>query len=105
MGENVDYYISAVRLKGGHITHLRVHKAMSNGSYAPYGLVQPRSTVIMNLRSNAHAYKTLMLDGPRGCPGSPVKLVEVNKKYYLRAAGDDAETVPPGDDLGTLPIF
>lgn len=105
MGVNVDYYISAVRAKGGHITHVRVHKALGNGSFAPYGLVQPRSTVIMNLRSSAHAYKTLILEGGRGCPGQDVKLIEVNKKFYLRAAPVDESTSEPGDDLGTLPVF
>jgi hypothetical protein len=96
----VDYYISAVRMKGEHITHVRVHKALSDNSFAPHGIVQPRSTLIVNLR-NSRIYKTLVLEGEQASPGEPVQLVEVGNKFYLRTA--DAHN--PGDDLGEVARF
>ncbi len=101
MGKTTDYYISAVRTRGGHITHCRVHKALENGSFAPYGLVQPRSTVILNLRSRSRGYRTLNVREGRRLPGDPVRLAEVEHRYYLRRDHTDQ----PGDDLGDLPRF
>ena len=101
MDERVDYFISAVRMKGGHVTHVRVHKALSKNGFAPHGVVQPRSTVIVNIRSNARAYKTLELDGHHAEPGRPVCLVEVGSRFYLRTDPD----TQPGDNLGELPTF
>ncbi len=100
MLDNVDYYISAVRLKGSHITHVRVHKALPDKSFAPHGIIQPRSTVIVNLR-NSRIYKTLVLQGQTARPGDPVKLIEHGSRFYLRATplGD------AGDDLGDVPSF
>ena len=74
---------------------------LPNGSFAPYGLVQPRSTVIMNLRSNSQAYKLLHLEGSNGRPGEPVRLAEIDKRFYLRADPDDHAR----DDLADLPTF
>lgn len=100
MLDNVDYYISAVRVKGGHITHVRVHKALPDKSFAPHGIIQPRSTVIVNLR-NSRTYKTLVLQGTTARPGDPVKLIEHGSKFYLRTT----PVSDPGDDLGEVPIF
>lgn len=100
MGANVDYYISAVRMKGEHITHVRVHKALAENSFAPHGVVQPRSTLIVNLR-NSRLYKTLVLEGQQAHPGEPVQLVELGTKFYLRIA--NSETM--GDDLGDVARF
>lgn len=101
MDERIDYFISAVRVRGGHVTHVRVHKALSSNSFAPHGIVQPRSTVIVNIRSNARSYKTLDLHNHQPRPGSSVRLVEVGNRFYLRA--DPARE--PGDNLGELPTF
>lgn len=100
MLDNVDYYISGVKTKGEHITHVRVHKALPDKSFAPHGIIQPRSTVIVNLRNN-RVYKTLVLQGNQARPGAPVQLVEYGTKFYLRTSrnGD------PGDDLGDMPSF
>jgi hypothetical protein len=100
MSEHVDYYISAVRKKGEHITHVRVHKALSNKSFAPHGIVQPRSTVIVNLR-NRRTYRTLVLDGHEARPGDEVQLLEIGSKFYLRTT----PPVDPTDDLGSVPQF
>ncbi len=96
----MDYYISAVRRKGEHITHVRVHKALSDNSFAPHGVVQPRSTLIVNLR-NSRIYKTLVLEGQQAKPGDPVKLIELNNKFYLRVSPDADQT----DDLGNVASF
>jgi len=100
MSEHVDYYISAVRKKGEHITHVRVHKALSDKSFAPHGIVQPRSTVIVNLR-NRRTYKTLVLAGHQAQPGEVVNLFEIGNKFYLRTA----PPTNPTDDLGDVPQF
>ena len=100
MNERVDYYISAVRTRGEHVTHLRVHKALPGNGFAPHGIVQPRSTVIVNIRSNARSYRTLKTS-PSPRPGEPVRIVEVEKRFYLRT--DDGGD--PKDSLGELPTF
>jgi hypothetical protein len=100
MSEHVDYYISAVRKKGEHITHVRVHKALSDKSFAPHGIVQPRSTVIVNLR-NRRVYRTLVLEGHQAKPGEEVHLYEIGTKFYLRVASPS----DPTDDLGSVPQF
>lgn len=101
MNERVDYYVSAVRTRGEHVTHLRVHKALPGNSFAPHGIVQPRSTVIVNIRSNSRNYRTLAMSHSRVGPGDPVKIVEVDKRFYLRT--DDGGD--PKDSLGELPTF
>lgn len=103
MNERVDYYISAVRTRGEHVTHLRVHKALPGNGFAPHGIVQPRSTVIVNIRSNSRSYRTLkMAQSPSEArPGDPVKIVEVKNRFYLRT--DDGEDAV--DSLGELPLF
>lgn len=100
MLDQVDYYISAIRTKGEHITHVRVHKALPDKSFAPHGIIQPRSTVIVNLR-NSRIYKTLVLEGHRARPGQPVQLVERGNRFYLRTVPSD----DPADDLGDMPGF
>ncbi|MBC8146307.1 MAG: hypothetical protein H7X80_12040 [bacterium] len=102
MNERVDYYISAVRTRGDHVTHLRVHKALGGNAFAPHGIVQPRSTVIVNIRSNSRAYKTLQTAQAAARPGEPVRIVEVGQRFYLRTddGSDDAQ-----DFLGELPRF
>lgn len=87
-------------MKGEHITHVRVHKALSDNSFAPHGIVQPRSTLIVNLR-NSRVYKTLVLDGEQASPGEPVQLVELGNKFYLRTT----HAHNPGDDLGEVARF
>jgi len=87
-------------MKGEHITHVRVHKALSDNSFAPHGIVQPRSTLIVNLR-NSRVYKTLVLHGQQASPGDPVQLVELGNKFYLRTTNDHN----PGDDLGEVAQF
>jgi hypothetical protein len=99
MNEHVDYYISGIRKKGGHITHVRIHKALTNNSFAPHGILQPRSTVVVNIMSKNMVYKTLMLDGNRATPASKVQLIEHDSRFYLRATKDPGA----GDDLGGVP--
>jgi hypothetical protein len=99
MGERVDYYISAVKKKGGHITHVRIHKALLNNSFAPHGILQPRSTVIVNIMSKNLIYKTLLLKENHAQPADTVRLVEVGNRFYLRTN----ETPGAGDDLGIMP--
>ncbi|HVK38341.1 MAG TPA: hypothetical protein VNA88_07420 [Candidatus Kapabacteria bacterium] len=101
MNERVDYYISAVRTRGEHVTHLRVHKALPGNGFAPHGIVQPRSTVIVNIRSNSRNYRTLRMSQSPARPGDPVRIVEVEKRFYLRT--DDGGD--PRDSLGELPTF
>ena len=101
MNERVDYYISAVRTRGEHVTHLRVHKALPGNGFAPHGIVQPRSTVIVNIRSNSRSYRTLKVAHSQARPGDPVKIVEVGNRFYLRT-DDGADAV---DSLGELPAF
>jgi hypothetical protein len=101
MNDRVDYYISAVRTRGEHVTHLRVHKALPGNGFAPHGIVQPRSTVIVNIRSNARSYRTLKMAQPQARPGDPVKIVEIGNRFYLRT--DDG--ADPQDSLGELPRF
>jgi|GEM_PF-2400035 len=100
MSDHVDYYISAVKTRGEHITHVRVHKALPDKSFAPHGIIQPRSTVIVNLRNN-RIYRTLVIDGQNARPGRQVHLTEQGTKFYLRIASDGEV----GDDLGDMPCF
>ncbi len=99
MGERVDYYISGVKKRGEHITHLRVHKALADNSFAPHGILQPRSTAVVNMMSKHMIYKTLILDGGRVRPGETVHLVELGNRFYLRTTSGGA----PNDDIGMLP--
>jgi hypothetical protein len=99
MSEHVDYYISGVKKKGGHITHLRIHKALSNNSFAPHGILQPRSTVVVNMMSKKMVYRVLELEQDAPRPAAKVHLVEHESRFYLRI-----HTTPaPEDDLGRMP--
>src|SRR5439155_21686015 len=89
MEHHVDYFITAVRMQGGHVTHLRVHKALPGNGFAPHGVVQPRSKVILNIRGSQRIYKTLgEHDGRRG-HSHPVHLVEVANRFYLKTNGSE----------------
>ena len=99
MNERVDYFISGVKIKEGHVTHLRIHKALSNTSFAPHGILQPRSTVVVNIKSKHMVYRTLVEDGDMLRPAERVHLVEHGCRFYLRIQ----ETPEPGDNLGVVP--
>ncbi len=99
MHEHVDYYISGVKKKDGHITHVRIHKALSSNSFAPHGILQPRSTVVVNIMSRNVVYKTLMFREEAAQPAERVRLVEHGSRFYLRIH----DMSVPEDDLGNMP--
>lgn len=101
MDERVDYYISAVRKRGEHITHVRVHRALADNGFAPHGIVQPRSTTVVNMMSKNMTYRTLLQEEGRTRPGEIVHLVELGNRFYLRTLPESA----PQDDLGDVPSF
>lgn len=101
MSERVDYYISGIRKRGEHITHLRVHKALADNSFAPHGIVQPRSMAVVNMMSKSMVYKVLHQENGRVRPGEVVHLVELGNRFYLKTSSEGA----PQDDLGGLPSF
>jgi hypothetical protein len=99
MNERVDYFISGVKIKEGHVTHLRIHKALSNNSFAPHGILQPRSTMVVNIKSKHMVYRTLVEDGDALRPAERVHLIEHGCRFYLRIQ----DTPEPGDNLGVVP--